>query len=103
MGMHREIALPGNRRGYLDVCRFLGAQPISQCVEDLALGEPVNRTTWIVRVQHKPFVSWIWGGSLIIALGGLLAALDRRYRVAQRKRQAAGKTTLGDPFITASV
>ena len=68
----------------------------------LALGEPVNRTTWIVRVQHKPFVSWIWAGCLIIALGGLLAALDRRYRVAQRKRQEAGKAPLLDPVNTAA-
>lgn len=69
----------------------------------LALGEPVNRTTWIVRVQHKPFVSWIWGGCLIIAFGGLMAALDRRYRIAQRKRQQVGKATLVDPIIAASV
>jgi len=69
----------------------------------LALGEPVNRTTWIVRVQHKPFVSWIWGGCLIIAFGGLMAALDRRYRIAQRKRQRVGKVTLVDPIIAAGV
>jgi cytochrome c-type biogenesis protein CcmF len=68
----------------------------------LALGEPVNRTTWIVRVQHKPFVSWIWGGCLIIAFGGLLAALDRRYRISQRKRQEAGKATLTDAVIIAN-
>ena len=66
----------------------------------LALGEPVNQSTWIVRVQHKPFVSWIWGGCLIIALGGLLAALDRRYRVARRTRQEAGRATLVDPIVT---
>jgi cytochrome c-type biogenesis protein CcmF len=25
-------------------------------------------------------VDWIWGGCVIMALGGLLAATDRRYR-----------------------
>ena len=35
-----------------------------------------------VKVQHKPFIDWIWGGCLIMALGGLLAASDRRYRFA---------------------
>jgi cytochrome c-type biogenesis protein CcmF len=33
-------------------------------------------------VQHKPFVDWIWGGCVIMAIGGFLAASDRRYRVA---------------------
>ena len=56
----------------------------------ISLGEPVNKTTWLVRVQHKPFMSWIWGGCIIMAFGGLMAALDRRYRrVAQRQREAA--------------
>jgi len=35
-----------------------------------------------VKVQHKPFIDWIWGGCVIMALGGLLAASDRRYRVS---------------------
>jgi cytochrome c-type biogenesis protein CcmF len=36
-------------------------------------------------------VTWIWGGCVIMALGGLLAASDRRYRMARRE-QAAAKT-----------
>ena len=55
----------------------------------VSLGEQVTPTTWVVRVQHKPFVSWIWAGCLIIAFGGLLAASDKRYRIASRKRQEA--------------
>jgi cytochrome c-type biogenesis protein CcmF len=55
----------------------------------LALGEQVNATTWIVRLQHKPFVGWIWGGCLLMAAGGLMAASDRRYRAAAA-RVAAG-------------
>jgi len=56
----------------------------------ISLGEPVNKTNWLVRVQHKPFMSWIWGGCIIMALGGLMAALDRRYRrLAQRQRETA--------------
>jgi cytochrome c-type biogenesis protein CcmF len=56
----------------------------------VSLGEPVNKTSWLVRVQHKPFMSWIWAGCIIMALGGLMAALDRRYRrLAQRQREAA--------------
>ena len=55
----------------------------------VSLGEAANDGAWVVRVQHKPFVSWIWGGCLIMAFGGLLAASDRRYRVLARKRQQA--------------
>ena len=51
----------------------------------VSLGEPIG-AAWIVRVYVKPFVDWIWGGCLVMALGGLLAATDRRYRVRVRER-----------------
>ncbi|MGV2904854.1 heme lyase CcmF/NrfE family subunit [Achromobacter sp. AGC25] len=49
----------------------------------VALGEPVGDTAWTVRIQVKPFMTWIWTGCLLMALGGLLAAGDKRYRRAQ--------------------
>jgi len=56
----------------------------------VSLGDSLGPTTWVVRVQHKPFVDWIWGGCLLMALGGLLAASDRRYRIASaRAREQA--------------
>jgi cytochrome c-type biogenesis protein CcmF len=56
----------------------------------VSLGDPLDeRGTWLVKVQHKPFVDWIWGGCLIMALGGLVAASDRRYRFALRERRSA--------------
>jgi cytochrome c-type biogenesis protein CcmF len=48
----------------------------------VSLGDPFDDGAWLVKVQHKPFIDWIWGGCIIMALGGLLAASDRRYRVA---------------------
>ncbi len=54
----------------------------------VSLGEPVDRETWIVRVQHKPLVTWIWWGCVLMALGGALAASDRRYRLAGRAQAA---------------
>ena len=54
----------------------------------VSLGEPVAGGAWIVRVYVKPFVDWIWGGCLVMALGGLIAATDRRYRAKVRERQA---------------
>jgi len=49
----------------------------------VALGEPVSATAWSVRLHHKPFVNWIWFGCVLMALGGLLAVLDRRYRAVK--------------------
>ena len=53
----------------------------------VSLGDAVSATAWLVRVQHKPFIDWIWGGCLLMALGGALAASDRRYRVAAKRPQ----------------
>jgi cytochrome c-type biogenesis protein CcmF len=50
----------------------------------VSLGEPVGGDAWVVRLYFKPFVDWIWGGAFLMALGGLLAISDRRYRLARR-------------------
>ncbi len=53
----------------------------------VSLGDSVSATAWVVKVQHKPFIDWIWGGCLLMALGGALAASDRRYRVAAKRQE----------------
>ena len=53
----------------------------------VSLGDQLVDGTWLVKVQHKPFVDWIWAGCLIMALGGGLAASDRRYRFAMPARR----------------
>jgi cytochrome c-type biogenesis protein CcmF len=55
----------------------------------VSLGEPVENNAWGVRVYHKPFVDWIWGGCFIMALGGFLALSDRRYRSRKPATQAS--------------
>ena len=56
----------------------------------VSLGEPIDKAkpeaAWAVRVYYKPFVDWIWGGCVLMAIGGLIAISDRRYRI---KAQAA--------------
>jgi cytochrome c-type biogenesis protein CcmF len=47
----------------------------------VSLGEPLEGKAWAVRVYYKPFVDWIWGGCVLMALGGVLALSDRRYRL----------------------
>ncbi len=51
----------------------------------IALGEPLSASAddnqpWAVRIYYKPYVRWIWLGALIMAIGGLLGAADKRYR-----------------------
>ncbi|MBC3873174.1 heme lyase CcmF/NrfE family subunit [Undibacterium flavidum] len=46
----------------------------------VSLGEANQDQSWIVKIQIKPFISWIWFGCAFIALGGLFAAFDERYR-----------------------
>ncbi|MDN3610608.1 heme lyase CcmF/NrfE family subunit [Vibrio ostreicida] len=47
----------------------------------IAMGERLDdNKSWAVRVYYKPFVRWIWAGSLLMALGGALAISDKRYR-----------------------
>ncbi len=63
----------------------------------VSLGEQVDGGAWIVRVYYKPFVDWIWGGCLIMALGGLLAATDRRYRRRPAEAGAPVAPTVAAP------
>ncbi len=59
----------------------------------VALGDPQLDGGWAVRTWIKPFANWIWGGAIIMALGGALSLTDRRYRVAAgaaRDRAAVG-------------
>ncbi|MDD2915098.1 MAG: heme lyase CcmF/NrfE family subunit [Gallionella sp.] len=52
----------------------------------VSLGEPIPDSdgAWAVRVYIKPFVDWIWAGCLLMALGGVLAVSDRRYRIHRK-------------------
>ncbi len=48
----------------------------------LVIGDPQDGGGWAVRSYIKPFANWLWGGAIIMALGGLLSLTDRRYRIA---------------------
>jgi cytochrome c-type biogenesis protein CcmF len=60
----------------------------------VSLGESLEGGAWTIRIHVKPFVRWIWIGCLLMAFGGLLAASDRRYRVASRERAPTADATL---------
>ena len=57
----------------------------------VSLGEPLGDGAWALSLQVKPFVRCIWLGAILIAIGGLLAAIDRRYR----RRKSAKNNEVG--------
>ena len=65
----------------------------------VSLGEMVSPDTWTLRIHVKPFVDWIWGGCLLMALGGMVAVSDRRYRQrgASRPKSTAPPPVAGVP------
>ncbi len=79
-----EVLQPEKRRYFSSAMPMTEAGIDSGFMRDLyvSLGEPLDdaRTEWSMRVYYKPFVPWLWGGILLMVLGGVLAALDRRYR-----------------------
>jgi cytochrome c-type biogenesis protein CcmF len=79
-----EVLQPEKRRYFSSAMPMTEAGIDSGFMRDLyvSLGDPLDdaRTEWSMRVYYKPFVPWLWGGVLLMVLGGVLAALDRRYR-----------------------
>ncbi len=67
----------------------------------VSLGEALEGNSWTVRVYVKPFVDWIWGGCVLMALGGLVALTDRRYR-ARVKAAAPAQTGLAPTAVGAA-
>lgn len=45
----------------------------------IALGEPIDKDVWSVRIYYKPFIRWIWFGGLIMIIGGFFAILRPRF------------------------
>ena len=63
----------------------------------VALGDPLDEQgqRWTVRLQVKPFMDWVWFGSLMMALGAGLSLMDQRFRTAaQRARRPSGAAAL---------
>ncbi|MCP1315068.1 heme lyase CcmF/NrfE family subunit [Halomonas sp. 707D7] len=55
----------------------------------VAMGEDLDDGSYAMRIQYKPFVRWLWLGALLMALGAILAVIDKRYRRAATRRGAA--------------
>ncbi|MCW5623226.1 MAG: heme lyase CcmF/NrfE family subunit [Burkholderiales bacterium] len=90
-GRERLVLRPEKRFYPVQQMPMTEADMDSGLTRDLyvSLGEPVGDGAWVVRVYHKPFIDWIWGGCFIMAIGGLVALTDRRYRLERRAARAA--------------
>ncbi|GHA71377.1 heme lyase CcmF/NrfE family subunit [Cognatilysobacter bugurensis] len=62
----------------------------------VALGEPLGDGAWAVRAHVKPFVRWVWIGALLMTLGGLVAAFDRRFRREPTTREGTARDATAD-------
>ena len=60
----------------------------------VAMGEPLENGAWSIRIYYKPFVRWLWLGGILMALGGLLAAADKRYRSTSKRSVPSHQSTL---------
>ena len=60
----------------------------------VSLGERLEgegKPAWAMRVYHKPFITWIWLGCFLMAFGGGMAVVDKRYR-----KKVAAKLNMND-------
>jgi cytochrome c-type biogenesis protein CcmF len=66
----------------------------------VSLGEPLDDRgqAWAVRIYYKPFIRWIWLGSILMMFGGFLGAANKRYR---RKIQASKTEPVGAEEVKA--
>lgn len=55
----------------------------------VALGDKLDNTAWSMRVHHFPLVRWIWFGAILMAIGGTMAVLDKRYRAKKSAEERA--------------
>ena len=84
----KQVELTPEKRTY-----FVQTMPMTEASIDTslfrdlytALAEQRDADGWALRIYHKPFQAWIWLGPLLMALGGMLAAIDRRYRLSARR------------------
>ena len=77
------VAMHPEKRAYAAGGQVMTEAAIDACIGAyvyVALGESLGADAWAVRVYVRPFVRWIWAGAALMALGGLVAATDRRFR-----------------------
>jgi len=90
-GIERAVLAPEKRNYSVQNMPMTEAGISPHIIHELyaSLGEPLSAGAWSVRIYYKPMVEWIWAGAIMMALGGLLALSDRRYRMKRRDQKPA--------------
>jgi len=84
--------LSGERRRYLvsgDETTEAGIYTTFMYDLYAVLGEPNGRGGWTTRLYYKPLVPWLWFGSIIMVLGGIVSLTDRRLRIGAPSRRSS--------------
>jgi len=108
-GVDRTVLSPEKRLYTVQNMPMTEAGISPALIHDLyaSLGEPLEDGAWSVRIYHKPMVEWIWAGAVLMALGGLLALSDRRYRVRRKnmteEKPLVPKTAVKKPVVKKAV
>jgi cytochrome c-type biogenesis protein CcmF len=96
-GSDKPVTLEPQKRIYATGSPMTEAAINSSLSRDLyvSLGDDLGNGAWSVRLYLRAFVACIWVGGFFMALGGLIATTDRRYRRPTKrvnKRQQADLT-----------
>ncbi len=96
-GVERTVLEPEKRLYTVQNMPMSEAGISPHIIHDLyaSLGEPLTGGAWSVRIYHKPMVEWIWVGCLMMAFGGMLALMDKRYRIQKRREDRVEKNADG--------
>lgn len=54
----------------------------------VVIGEEDGKGGFAIRIYHKPFISWIWAGAIVMFIGGGFSLSDRRFRVGAARKKA---------------
>jgi len=56
------------------------------------IGDPEGDDgSYVTRIYFNPLIAWMWAGSLIMVLGGIVSVSDRRYRIGAPVKRALKK------------
>ncbi len=79
-----------------------GSMPMTEAAIDpglfrdlyVAIGEPIGEDAWALRIYNKVYIRWIWLSAIFMAVGGFIAATDRRYRLVRVRDLQTDKQTV---------
>jgi cytochrome c-type biogenesis protein CcmF len=65
----------------------------------VTMGEDLGNGAWSLRVQVRPLMRFVWLGAVLMAFGGLLSTVDKRYRKRVEVMSAQGVTESPPPEL----